>query len=697
MGAIAQTLPAAGGRLAWFWQFLKNELAPYRGRTALVARMVLASTLAMIIAMTFKIPYAAYAALFALNISRENLQATAGATRAFIVGSVLAGLYLEVSLMLISGNDMLRFVWVGVTLFLVFYAISAFSSYTESARFAYLTVIIIPFIDRHVSSEAKVETTLWAVGAISIGSLTSLAVEVVFAAFRRTDDLTVALNDRLLRVEELLNSIAEHGSAPDAAWSAIERFASVGTSRLRRLVQRAGYHPQREQHMGGAIALVGRLVDIVASISQLSRTVSADDRERIRSATAGIAEMRRALASRTAPSFSPLAAGAASSDLPLLAEIETTVKLLQDVFTGAQTLPISTLAPRSARLTSPLVPGALSNPEHVKFALRGCLAAMLCYITYNALFWPGIATSVVTCLLTALTTVGASHQKQLLRFAGALIGGFIIGFGAQVFILPNIDSIAGFAVLFASVAALAAWIATSSARLSYLGVQIAVAFYLINLQEFKFQTSLAVARDRVVGVFVGLAAMWIAYDLLWTSPAAADMRRTFVSAIRLLAELVREPVSPDLNTAIESTYAIREQIDGQFVKIRALADGVLFEFGATRRHDMAVRSRLREWQPQLQTLFLMRITSLKYRLRLPGFELPAPVLRELEEHDQRSAQLLEQMADWVERNQPPSEPLAKVSLSLAGPQPQSFQTLIRGIDDLRNSLAAKIASELPIQ
>jgi len=66
-----------------------------------------------------------------------------------------------------------------------------------------------------------------------------------------------------------------------------------------------------------------------------------------------------------------------------------------------------------------------------------------------------------TCCLTALTTIGASHQKQFLRFAGALIGGFVIGIGAQVFILPGIDSIRGFAVLFIAVAGLSAWIATS--------------------------------------------------------------------------------------------------------------------------------------------------------------------------------------------------------------------------------------------
>jgi len=75
--------------------------------------------------------------------------------------------------------------------------------------------------------------------------------------------------------------------------------------------------------------------------------------------------------------------------------------------------------------------------------------------------------------------------------------------GAQVFILPWIDSIAGFTVLFAAAISIGAWFATSSPRLSYFGVQVSVAFCLINLQEFRFQTSLAVARDRVIGVLLG--------------------------------------------------------------------------------------------------------------------------------------------------------------------------------------------------
>jgi multidrug resistance protein MdtO len=60
---------------------------------------------------------------------------------------------------------------------------------------------------------------------------------------------------------------------------------------------------------------------------------------------------------------------------------------------------------------------------------------------------------------------------------------------------------------------------TSSARISYVGVQIAVAFYRVNLNEFKMQTSLEVARDRVVGILLGLFAMWLVFDRLWGVPA----------------------------------------------------------------------------------------------------------------------------------------------------------------------------------
>jgi multidrug resistance protein MdtO len=314
------------------------------------------------------------------------------------------------------------------------------------------------------------------------------------------------------------------------------------------------------------------------------------------------------------------------------------------VFSGSQSL--TPYAPQPAVGDPPsrfLVPDALTNPEHVKFALKGCLAASLCYIIYNAKDWPGINTAITTCFLTALNTVGASHQKQILRIAGALAGGVLIGIGSQVFILPHLDSIAGFTLLFLAFTIPAAWVATSSPRLSYFGVQAIIAFYLINFSEFKVQVSLIPARDRVVGILLGLFMMWLIFDQLWGVPSTVEMKRTFISNLRLLAQLVREPLPGRAKTW--RSYSLRETITANFDKVRSLADGVLFELGSSRQQDLALRSRIRQWQPQLQALFQTRITLLKYRLKLPGFELPEAIHVGQHQFDDHLAEILDGMAD----------------------------------------------------
>jgi multidrug resistance protein MdtO len=271
--------------------------------------------------------------------------------------------------------------------------------------------------------------------------------------------------------------------------------------------------------------------------------------------------------------------------------------------------------------------------------------------------------------------------------------------GAQIFILPYIDSIGGFTVLFAAVAILAAWFATSSARLSYFGTQIIVAFCLINLQEFKIQTSLAVARDRVAGILVGLAAMWLFFDQLWSTPAGVEMKKAFISNLRLLAQFAREPMSKDPRTAIQRSYSLREAINTQFDKVRSLADGVLFEFGPSRQQDLAFRDRIQRWQPELRTLFVMRIASLKYRLQLPGFELPEDARLSHQVFDERSAQMLEAVADRIEGKPHVKESVGPQEQTLpfsfggeSTPHLRSFLNLLRGIDKLTISLREDIAT-----
>jgi multidrug resistance protein MdtO len=671
--------------------------------------MVTASTLVMIISMTFRIPYAPFGAIFALILSRDSLEVTANEVRMLAIGFVCAAAYVLLGAMLVLDDPMLRMVWVIATLFLIFFGISVTSNWTVAARFGYLVIITIPLWDLPITADAKVTNTLWAVGTITIASGIALLLEIAYAALRRGSDLTNSVTDQLACVEKLLRCYAEDLGIEASMRTAISRMAMLGTSRLRRILYRSNRSPQYVREMGAVVALTGRLVDLAANLAHFAKRAAAADQGRIARVANQIADIREKLTNGSIPCVAqPDRETDDWPSFPLLGEIERTVLLIPKSFHGSEPLRVfASTGSEEGNRPAVFAPGALLW-EHLKFGLRGCLAATVCYLIYNALFWPEIATAVTTCFLTAQTTIGSSRQKQALRFGGALVGAGI-SLGAQIFVLPYIDSIAGFAVLFVLVATFAAWIATSSPRLSYLGVQVFVAFALVHLQEFKFQTSLTIGRDRVLGILLGLFVMWLCFDQLWSAAAGVEMRHAFTSSVRLLAQLAREPLSNDLRSAINTSYMLREKINTEFEKTRFLADGVLFEFGPSREADLKCRDLVRRWQPQLSALFLMRIASLKYRLQSPGFETPESIRLLQAAYDAESADQLERMAKRVEDAgrtslsgfDDPPDSLKRTLDALEDEarrtfptgRAESFTTLLDGINRLTSSLTAEVAAE----
>lgn len=710
MATVAHSVRQPPQPFPWFWEFLKEELAPYPGRVATVSRMVISATIIMTICMTFRIPFGFQSAIFALLITRENPRATLQSSRTILLFSCLAAAYLLVSIWLVVSIPVLHFLWVLGSLFLAFYALSAMTNYLAASIIAIIISVGVPLWDRHVSAEANVEDTLRLLLAVSVGVGVTVAVELAFVHLKPGDYIARPIADRLSAVESLMACFAEAGCADQQIAKKVVSLTMVGTSLVRRILLRSNYSSEYSEQISGVIALVGRLVDMAATLSELRFEPTPADRDRLRNLAAAIANIRTALSNHRIPdSVQFQAGGETSRAVPLLNEMENIVALIPQAFVGARSiddyLPQADDAPQSNVFAA----DALTNPDHIKFALKGCLAASGCYIIYNSVAWPGISTSVTTCLLTALSTIGASRQKQVMRLAGTVVGGFILGMGAQVFILPYVDTITGFILLFVLVTAPSAWIMTSSPRLSYFGLQLALAYYLIHLQEFARQISLSIARDRAVGVLLGLFLMWLVFDQLWSAPAGIEMKRDFIATFRLLAQLARAPVSGDIRVAIKQGFALRDAINAHFDRVRSLADGVLFEFGSRRQQDLALRDRIRRWQPQLRTLFLMRVASIKYRLRLPGFELTEAVLVAQQAYDDRSAQMLEEMADRMEgKPQQPAKILgdslallertvqgcsSEASQKLPAARVESFETLLRRIDELTNYLSRDIGTE----
>jgi len=93
---------------SWFWEFLKEELAPYPGRGGIVARMAIASTVMMIVTMVFRLPYGAYSAFYVFQLSRESQRASIQSARTIVAAfGVSAGVAL-IGAMLVLGDPSLR-------------------------------------------------------------------------------------------------------------------------------------------------------------------------------------------------------------------------------------------------------------------------------------------------------------------------------------------------------------------------------------------------------------------------------------------------------------------------------------------------------------------------------------------------------------------------------------------------------------
>ena len=646
MATAAQSLYESPRALTWFLEFLKGELAPYPGRAGTIARMVLAATLVMIICVTFRIPYAFESAIYTFIVLRESPRATLQSAGAALLSVGIGAAYVLISAGFVISVPILHFLWVIGSFFLTFYALSAMINYGAASTFAIMIAVAVPIWDRHVSAETNVEDTLWLTLAVSIGAVISVAVELAFARVNPGDDIVLPIAERLSAVESLLACYAEGCPPDDASKNKVIRFGMLGTSSLRRLLRRSDYSAQYRVQMSGVVALVGRLVDITATLTELSFEPTESDEKQLRALGATIAIIRTDLMNRRLSSSIHFDSDHAFSHVPLLTEMQNIVSFIPQAFTDSESMKVHLPASRDMSRSKLMHQDAFVNTEHLKFALRGCLAASGCYIIYNSIAWPGIgAPAMATCLLTAVSTVGASRQRQIVRFAAFVVGGFLIGIGSEIFILPHIDSIPGFTIFFTLVIALAAWFMTSSPRLSYFGFQIVVIFCLMNLQEFARQTSLAAARDRVVGVGLGLCMMWLAFDQLWSAPVAVEMKMAFISSLRLLAQLSREPLSKNLRVAAERTFSLRDMINSSFDEVRALADAVLLETGVSRQQDLTLRRRILRWQPRLRMLFITRVALWRYRLQVPGFEMPAPVARAQQEFDKRLADVLDGMAD----------------------------------------------------
>ena len=216
MATAAQSLSTVRSPLAWFGEFLKEELAPYPGRTALVARMVLAATLVMLIGMTFRIPYVFQGAIYTLIISRESSRATLKSGLTIFALTGIGAAYLLISARFVMSQPTLHLLWVIVSFFLGFFALRTLSNFGASSTLAIMISVGVPFWDRHVPAETNVEDTLWLCLASAIGIVVTIAVEILFSRMKPGEDVVAGVAVTACRCTKTYCS-AMQTAAPETA------------------------------------------------------------------------------------------------------------------------------------------------------------------------------------------------------------------------------------------------------------------------------------------------------------------------------------------------------------------------------------------------------------------------------------------------------------------------------------------------
>src|SRR5215813_8084539 len=248
---------------------------------------------------------------------------------------------------------------------------------------------------------------------------------------------------------------------------------------------------------------------------------------------------------------------------------------------------------------------------------------MICYFAMSMTNWPGIHTCVITAFFVALGSVGETLHKATLRFAGCLIGAGL-GLGAILLLMPHMTELGDLFLLLAPVTLLAAGVAQGSERISYAGLQIGLAFYLVVLQGYGPTISMYTARDRTIGILFGNIVVFAIFTTIWPVSVANVVRTNLARALEQLATLV----GLDARTDGEISQAARSATEAAFGQSIARARAALvYDVFETREVQRAPGRRPIDATvaEQIGRLFIPASAILDLRTDLPEPNLPQPM------------------------------------------------------------------------
>lgn len=574
---------------SWF-EAWRLDMLPSPGRLGFSLRVALSSVIALVIMMVLQAPFASYAIYVILTLGFKSPVQTRRIGTALMIAIIITLGSVLLTVILTDNDPMIRLLSLIVVIFLAAMISVATTLPAIGSGIGQVFFLGISFWDNHVPADRLVKNTLWLVGTFGIAIGSSIAVEYIFASRTAGQRLGEQLRARYMALADCFEAIANNSVLESRAKTAVQvsLLATQGDTEMlqlyREMKKRDPARPLLGENPLRHIEPITALLEHAAAFAFDSNQPSEEVREECLILARRFAALAKDLTSSETEE-PPFANARLEQPPDNLKEVE---HLLHAVLVGHVQTVAPQPAPSSRVKTQIILPGEFTRPENVFYALKVTLCATLCFIVYHAIDWPGINTAVITVIVTGLGQTGAMKQKLTFRLIGGVIGGLIIGLSSVILFFPLTDSITSLVILVALVSFFSAW-GSAGERFSYIGLQVAFAFYVTTLGGFVAPTQLNPARDRLAGILLATFVMWLVMDQIWPVRTVTVMRKVLASILRDAAQVVTLVDGPMAAGEIEAeSKKLYTRLRLQIGNLRTLQEATLYEFGT--EHNAMVRT-----------------------------------------------------------------------------------------------------------
>ena len=520
-----------GGKTGNLLRFLHQESRGFPGRYNAMLRYLLSSVIVIVISLTLGVPQLAYSLLVVFFATQKNIVLTRMIFPLFLLVNTAAVGAAILTLKLTIDAPMFRLLSVSVALLILLYLMRS----SRKWSFLYFAVAITityvqSFVDLSSDGEMLLRNCLWSWVA---GCYATVVAHVVNTLLLPVEPVR-QLQEEIERIVTVTSRALESAAAgkPAAAITLEEIQTSVLTlhSCLKFSIMRSEqFCADKEKHLA-EIATAERLYSASRQLTSLNGELTDMAASYCHKLAAECRSFLQCL--RDNRSYAP--------EQQDHAQIEMLPACLQEMYSALYG--VSLLEARNSEpYASDKAHSGVSRPQeqlsydYIKYGIKTLLAVALCYIFYTSVQWPGIHTSMLTCIIVAVPGLGASVQKSLLRIGGCVVGTLLALF-CTIFILPHIDSVTGLLLMVIPVIALSGWVAAGSERSSYAGIQILFAFSLAMFATFSPHPNLTEIRDRLTGILLGITFSTLIHSLIWPETEGKTLRHSLAGLFEYMAE-----------------------------------------------------------------------------------------------------------------------------------------------------------------